>query len=196
MQDFISSIQNNIEDREKMRIFIAYYFDAQRYQQYPERSMREAYVMIKRSDFKAGPIDQNNFYESSYAYFHRKKKSDLPQREADYVSYAYEKVRDEERKECARKQSNRISSLYRYTQEGVYRMSDHRGAKIRRCSWVLSGNQDKPKIENVKKVMVGFCPRKDFLHKQRFFLSDHLYWETGDERSLPTIPLELLGKEV
>lgn len=45
-------------------------------------------------------------------------------------------------------------------------------------------------------IRLGFCNRKDFSRKKTFTLSDDLYWESGDEKELPTIPLESLGKMV
>lgn len=200
IQDFIKNIESSIENREKMRIFIAYYFDAQRYQDYPEQCLRQARLMINAPEPTAPKIDENNFYLSTYAEFQKKQPSDLPQKAPDYISYAYSYDRDEDAERYIRRLTDRISSEYWYTEEGVFRRSDHRGPRIRRCSWELvdldSSQQDDEYEEQDGRIQVGFCSRKNFEDKRNFSLSDDLYWETGDEKQLPTIPLEFLGKEV
>lgn len=51
---------------------------------------------------------------------------------------------------------NSISSSYWYTEEGVYRKSDHWG-KCRNCHWTIDGEEI-----NSHEDIVGFCKWEDF----------------------------------
>ena len=58
-------------------------------------------------------------------------------------------------------------SKYKYTNEGVYRLSNHFTNKISSCSWLLDnkeyiGNQD----------ILGFCAWKDFQFKTPIIILD------------------------
>lgn len=135
---FIEKIKEQVVDKEKMRIFIAYYFDAHRYDQNPKRCMHQALSMINAPDPKCDLIGEYDFNVSTYAKFQKRDKSDLPLADPDYISYIYTRYQDQETGEYLREQTPRISSKYWYTEEGVFRLSDHRGLRIGFCSWELS----------------------------------------------------------
>lgn len=90
-------------------------------------------VQLDFSDVKpAGTVDVTNFHECTLCDFTEVKGVDF---KADFVSGS--------------------GSAYMYTDEGVYRQSDHWGYGIATCSWILDGN-----VQTGMKV--GFAKWSDF----------------------------------
>lgn len=78
-------------------------------------------------------VDVTNFFEFSVCNFKEVKGVDF---KADYVSDS--------------------GSKYMYTEEGVYRMSDHWGADISTCIWLIDGNV------SYREMIIGFAKWEDF----------------------------------
>lgn len=64
---------------------------------------------------------------------------------------------------------NSISSRYWYTEEGVYRKSNHWG-KCRDCFWTIDGEE-----LNSHEEMVGFCKWEDFKNEQKQQLINKIF---------------------
>ena len=67
---------------------------------------------------------KDNFYMNSVGYW---QKTDDRKEKADYISY--------------RRGTTDVSSEYWYTDEGVYRRSDHWGSDVASCSWYIEGRE-------------------------------------------------------
>lgn len=98
--------------------------------------------------WQIGKADKNNFFESTVANWERVEK---PKREPDYIS---------------RDSKGKISSKYWYTDEGVYRESNHWGKNVATCDWFLGGyNKSSDKSIKVGSKKVGYAKFKDFQMK-------------------------------
>lgn len=101
--------------------------------------------------YQDGVANKDNFFYSTYGEF---EKADKPDRPADYVS---------------RDRNGKISSQYWYTDEGVYRVSNHWGHGVASCDWYLLDNGRKKSnlsglvVTSTKKC--GFIKWSDLLHK-------------------------------
>lgn len=84
---------------------------------------------------------KENFHKGTFANW---KKVNAPEREPDY-------------------QSEYSSSVYWYSEEGVYRMSDHWGYDIRSCDWLLEGSW------YAGDAVVGFCKWEHFVQRETEF---------------------------
>ena len=134
-----------------------------------------------------------NFYQNTYAKFTRVR---MPHRKPDYISYKkivlegfqMDSLKNHPEWSVIEKtyygdylvQTDRISSRYWYTNEGVFRASDHWGNSAS-CFWELENQTEQSKV--------GFCYWKDFYDIIDYVTADH------QERCLPIIPSELIGKE-
>jgi len=65
-------------------------------------------------------------------------------------------------------------SSYKYTQRGVYRMSDHFNDHVASCSWMLDGK------ESEYKCIVAYCCWKDFERIETSFHGIAGYWDKWD----------------
>ena len=93
-----------------------------------------------------GKANKDTFFYETNATF---EKAEKPNREPDYVSKDY---------------NGNISSQYWYTDDGVYRRSNHWGSGVASCNWYL-GNQKLGSDMNVtSNAKVGFCKWEDFYH--------------------------------
>lgn len=100
-------------------------------------------VQLTFADVKsAGHVDSSNFHECTLCDFTEVTDVNF---KADFVSSS--------------------GSAYMYTEEGVYRQSDHWGYGIATCSWILDGNVQRG-------LKVGFAKWSDF--KKYFANKDDL----------------------
>mgnify|MGYP003649598831 CR=1 FL=1 len=88
-------------------------------------------------------ITQENFFISSAGAF--VPTTEYPERKPDYVSYS---------------KRYKTTSSYFYTDEGLYRVSDHWG-KVARCKWELRGVVEETDKCVMDEVRVGFISWKD-----------------------------------
>ena len=96
----------------------------------PEETYRLA------SKYSTGTANEDNFYKNSIGFWDLKNKA--PNREPDHVSINH--------------RTWKPSSKYWYTEEGVYRQSDHWGSNVASCSWYIKGRNYKNEgISNGKK---------------------------------------------
>ena len=177
LKEFIDKISPFISNRENLRIFIAYYFDIEKYRSDKEWWIQTATTMINRPIEKAHTINENNFFKASEATFTLCKDEVISEREPDFISYRRNRNNETESYEYS---DDIISSEYRFTEEGVYRKSDHRG-KVASCIWELSeenywdddesDEDDAPDEEDAESrnqyrnenAVVAFCPREIFI---------------------------------
>lgn len=206
LKEFIDKISPFISNRENLRIFIAYYFDIEKYRSDKEWWIQTATTMINRPIEKAHTINENNFFKASEATFTLCKDEVISEREPDFISYRRNRNNETESYEYS---DDIISSEYRYTKEGVYRKSDHRG-KVASCIWDLSeenywdddksDEDDAPDEEDAESrnqyrnenAVVAFCPREKFTPLKKYLLK--FKGEDWDIQYIPTIPLQYLWK--
>lgn len=142
LKDFMKEITPHIKDKQKLRIFISYYYNDYLSIEDPElrdKFIRIAIKVINKPTLREKITDEN-FFKQSYARFSFRNETKLPQREPDYISYVNAFEYDDERN-YIRVPTDKISSQYRYTDKGVYRKSDHRW-RVSSCYWALDDNDD------------------------------------------------------
>lgn len=206
LKEFIDKISPFINNRENLRIFMAYYFDINKYRSDKEWWIQTATTMINRPIEKASSINENNFFKASEGTFTLCKDEVISEREPDFISYRRNRNNETESYEYS---DDIISSEYRYTKEGVYRKSDHRG-KVASCIWDLSeenywdddesDEDDAPDEEDAESrnqyrnenAVVAFCPREKFTPLKKYLLK--FKGEDWDIQYIPTIPLQYLWK--
>lgn len=206
LKEFIDKISPFISNRENLRIFMAYYFDIEKYRSDKEWWIQTATTMINRPIEKADTINENNFFKASEGTFTLCKDEVISEREPDFISYRRNRNNETESYEYS---DDIISSEYRYTKEGVYRKSDHRG-KVASCIWDLSeenywdddksDEDDAPDEEDAESrnqyrnenAVVAFCPRENFTPLKKYLLK--FKDEDWDIQYIPTIPLQYLWK--
>lgn len=206
LKEFIDKISPFINNRENLRIFMAYYFDINKYRSDKEWWIQTATTMINRPIEKAHTINENNFFKASEATFTLCKDEVISEREPDFISYRRNRNNETESYEYS---DDIISSEYRYTKEGVYRKSDHRG-KVASCIWDLSeenywdddesDEDDAPDEEDAESrnqyrnenAVVAFCPREKFTPLKKYLLK--FKRKDWDIQYIPTIPLQYLWK--
>lgn len=206
LKEFIDKISPFINNRENLRIFMAYYFDINKYCSDKEWWIQTATTMINRPIEKASSINENNFFKASEGTFTLCKDEVISEREPDFISYRKNRNNETESYEYS---DDIISSEYRYTKEGVYRKSDHRG-KVASCIWELSeenywdddesDEDDAPDEEDAESrnqyrnenAVVAFCPREKFTPLKKYLLK--FKGEDWDIQYIPTIPLQYLWK--
>ena len=76
------------------------------------------------------------------------------------------------------------SSKYWYTDEGVYRMSDH-WSEIRTCVWVL---HKAPKKRVKHQNVLAFCKWEDFGNIQEYILDEKYRGDYCNAEDIPVIP--------
>ncbi len=206
LKEFIDKISPFINNRENLRIFMAYYFDINKYRSDKEWWIQTATTMINRPIEKAHTINENNFFKASEGTFTLCKDEVISEREPDFISYRKNRNNETESYEYS---DDIISSEYRFTEEGVYRKSDHRG-RVASCIWELSeenywdddesDEDDAPDEEDAKSrnqyrnenAVVAFCPREKFTPLKKYLLK--FKGEDWDIQYIPTIPLQYLWK--
>lgn len=206
LKEFIDKISPFINNRENLRIFMAYYFDINKYRSDKEWWIQTATTMINRPIEKAHTINENNFFKASEGTFTLCKDEVISEREPDFISYRRNRNNETESYEYS---DDIISSEYRYTKEGVYRKSDHRG-KVASCIWDLSeenywddddsDEDDAPDEDDAESrnqyrnenAVVAFCPREKFTPLKKYLLK--FKGEDWDTQQIPTIPLQYLWK--
>ena len=206
LKEFIDKISPFINNRENLRIFMAYYFDINKYRSDKEWWIQTATTMINRPIEKAHTINENNFFKASEGTFTLCKDEVISEREPDFISYRRNRNNETESYEYS---DDIISSEYRYTKEGVYRKSDHRG-RVASCIWELSeenywnddesDEDDAPDEEDAESrnqyrnenAVVAFCPREKFTPLKKYLLK--FKGEDWDIQYIPTIPLQYLWK--
>ena len=206
LKEFIDKISPFINNRENLRIFMAYYFDINKYRSDKEWWIQTATTMINRPIEKAHTINENNFFKASEGTFTLCKDEVISEREPDFISYRRNRNNETESYEYS---DDIISSEYRYTKEGVYRKSDHRG-KVASCIWELSeenywnddesDEDDAPDEDDAESrnqyrnenAVVAFCPREKFTPLKKYLLK--FKREDWDIQYIPTIPLQYLWK--
>ena len=206
LKEFIDKISPFINNRENLRIFMAYYFDIEKYRSDKEWWIQTATTMINRPIEKAHTINENNFFKASEGTFTLCKDEVVSEREPDFISYRKNRNNETESYEYS---DDIISSEYRFTEEGVYRKSDHRG-RVASCIWELSeenywdddesDEDDAPDEEDAKSrnqyrnenAVVAFCPREKFTPLKKYLLK--FKGEDWDIQYIPTIPLQYLWK--
>lgn len=213
LKEFIDKISPFITNRENLRIFMAYYFDIEKYRSDKEWWIQTATTMINRPIEKAHTINENNFFKASEGTFTLCKDEVVSEREPDFISYRKNRNNETESYEYS---DNIISSEYRFTEEGVYRKSDHRG-RVASCIWELSeenywddddsdkdddfpNEDDAPDEEDAESrnqyrnenAVVAFCPREKFTPLKKYLLK--FKGEDWDIQYIPTIPLQYLWK--
>lgn len=112
------------------------------------------------SQFGKEKANKNNFFENSIGFW--ESKSSAPRREADYVSY--------------NRRTGKVSSRYWYTEDGVYRKSNHWGSDVASCSWYIKGRRYSNEGVSVGKTEVAFISWKDL--KPKGLVTKH--WQTGE----------------
>ena len=206
LKEFIDKISPFINNRENLRIFMAYYFDINKYRSDKEWWIQTATTMINRPIEKAHTINENNFFKASEGTFTLCKDEVISEREPDFISYRRNRNNETESYEYS---DDIISSEYRYTKEGVYRKSDHRG-KVASCIWELSeenywnddesDEDDAPDEDDAESrnqyrnenAVVAFCPREKFTPLKKYLLK--FKRKDWDIQYIPTIPLQYLWK--
>ena len=206
LKEFIDKISPFITNRENLRIFMAYYFNIKQYRSDKEWRIKTATTMINRPIEKAPTINEDNFFKASEGTFTLCKDEVISEREPDFISYRRNRNNETESYEYS---DDIISSEYRYTKEGVYRKSDHRG-KVASCIWDLSeenywdddksDEDDAPDEEDAESrnqyrnenTVVAFCPRENFTPLKKYLLK--FKDEDWDIQYIPTIPLQYLWK--
>lgn len=109
--------------------------------------------------FSTEKATKDNFFENSIGEWDLKKSA--PRRQADYVSY--------------NRRTGKISSQYWYTDEGVYRKSDHWGSDVASCSWYIKGRKYKNDGVSKGKTETAFISWDDLYAKG--MISKH--YQTG-----------------
>ena len=206
LKEFIDKIIPFINNRENLRIFMAYYFDIEKYRSDKEWWIQTATTMINRPIEKAHTINEDNFFKASEGTFTLCKDEVISEREPDFISYRKNRNNETESYEYS---DDIISSEYRFTEEGVYRKSDHRG-RVASCIWELSeenywdddesDEDDAPDEEDAESrnqyrnenAVVAFCPREKFTPLKKYLLK--FKGEDWDIQYIPTIPLQYLWK--
>lgn len=206
LKEFIDKISPFINNRENLRIFMAYYFDIEKYRSDKEWWIQTATTMINRPIEKASSINEDNFFKASKGTFTLCKDEVISEREPDFISYRKNRNNETESYEYS---DDIISSEYRFTEEGVYRKSDHRG-RVASCIWELSeenywdddesDEDDAPDEEDAESrnqyrnenAVVAFCPREKFTPLKKYLLK--FKGEDWDIQYIPTIPLQYLWK--
>lgn len=184
LKEFIDKIIPFINNRENLRIFMAYYFDIEKYRSDKEWWIQTATTMINRPIEKAHTINEDNFFKASEGTFTLCKDEVISEREPDFISYRKNRNNETESYEYS---DDIISSEYRFTEEGVYRKSDHRG-RVASCIWELSeenywdddesDEDDAPDEEDAESrnqyrnenAVVAFCPREKFTPLKKYLL--------------------------
>lgn len=142
LKDFMKEVTPHIKDKQKLRIFISYYYND--YLSIADQELRDKFIRIAikviNKPALREKITDKNFFKESYARFSLRNESNLPQREPDYISYVNAFEYDDEGN-STRVPTDKMSSQYRYTDKGVYRKSDHRW-RVASCYWALDGNND------------------------------------------------------
>lgn len=102
------------------------------------------------------PYDKRNFHKHTFCVWQRRETSDLPDRKPDFRS--------------------RSGSVYHFTDEGVFRHSDH-WARVANCKWRLDG----PKANGFQ---LGFAKWTDFHpdndHDKLYYIA--VDFQTGEAR--------------
>lgn len=114
-------------------------------------------------------MNKDTFYLATIATFTRVNRR--PDREPDYISkkdYFIEPNDVFEEGEWVEK----ISSRYWYTEDGVFRESDHWG-DVATCHWPLEGKRKRANVH------VGFCRWKDFNREPRQTTAPKVNIEAG-----------------
>ena len=111
------------------------------------------------STFTKTVANENNFFENSVGFW--EQKSSAPRREADYVSYD--------------RRTGKVSSRYWYTEQGVYRKSNHWGSDVASCSWYIKGRRYSRDGVSVGKTETAFIAWKDL--KAKGMVTKH--YQTG-----------------
>lgn len=119
--------------------------------------------------------NENNFFTKSTVVFTKTDKSQIKGKNPDYVSYCKLYSFDEldltknpnlhfigKTSDGTFVYENKsfVSSKYWYTEEGVYRESDHWN-RVASCNWSLLSSNSKPILS--KKTNVGFAKWNDFV---------------------------------
>ena len=95
------------------------------------------------------------------------KKSQPPKREADHVSH--------------NRKTGKISSQYWYTEEGVYRKSNHWGSDVASCSWYIKGRAYAKTGVDVGRTETAFIPWTELKAKGIIGTKFDVYWLSGFE---------------
>ena len=79
-------------------------------------------------------------------------------------------------------------SAYKYTREGVYRISDHFTYRVATCCWTLNGR------EHLGRVVLAFCAWKDFERRlwtrngvTGYWFHGNFYTEDGKIFDIPVV---------
>ena len=124
--------------------------DKSNYKEYIEQTYENA------KKFGLETANKDNFFQNSIGYW--EKKSAPPKRPADYKSTYFEKGTGNLKK----------SSEYWYTDEGVYRRSNHWGMDVASCSWLLKGVEYKPDGVSKGYTVTAFIPWNELYPKGMF----------------------------
>ena len=99
--------------------------------------------------FSTEKATKDNFFENSIGEWDLQKSA--PRRQPDYISY--------------NKRTGKISSRYWYTDEGVYRKSNHWGTDVASCSWYIKGRKYNDRGVSVGKTETAFIRWGDLYAK-------------------------------
>lgn len=108
---------------------------------------KERYSLAEK--FTNETPNQNNFFENSVGFWDLQSKR--PKGDPDHISY--------------NRRTGKVSSKYWYTEDGVYRQSDHWGSDVASCSWYISGRKYKNEGVSIGKAETAFIKWEDLKAK-------------------------------
>lgn len=120
-----------------------------------ELSMKMAHKLSPQETYEIASIltketaDKTNYHINSIGFWELKESH--PQREADHNSF--------------NNKLGKVSSSYWYEEDGLYRKSDHWGAKVGTCSWYIKGREYKDYGVEIGEEEVAFIKWSDLKGK-------------------------------